>query len=237
MKRQIIRALVIAGILLFIGTTATAGWAWHRGYRVYSVRTGSMEPAYHPGDAVLIGPASDALTVGDVITFRPPGSPTSVTHRVVSTAGTSVTTKGDANTSVDTWQLDRSMIEGEVIERLPSFGYALIYLQQPTGVASLMTFGLAVVMLWQIFFSSQRQPVPTTPKPRDRLTAWSELAESLEATTSSILAARAPDNVVVGVTIDEPPTPVDGACSPAIPTAWSEDIVSTIETLCAQLAR
>ena len=51
MKRQIIRALVIAGVVLFIGATATAGWAWHRGYRVYSVRTGSMEPAYHTGDA------------------------------------------------------------------------------------------------------------------------------------------------------------------------------------------
>ena len=91
---------------------------------------------------------------------------------------------------------------------------------------------------------------PDDPSPRVHSTCLQALARTVvddrafRAITpdwlpniTSILAARAPDNVVVGVTIDEPPTPVDGACSPASPTAWSEDIVSTIETLCAQLAR
>lgn len=233
--RRILRVLMIASVLVFVGAAVTAGWAWHRGYRVYAVRTASMEPTLHVGDAIVIGPMKGRPVAGDVVTFRPAGSPTLVTHRVTSVVGSQLTTKGDANDTEDTWLLDASAVKGEVVERLPSFGYVLIYLRQPTGLASLFMFGLAIVMLWQMFFSTAPTAAGGASECPDQLGRWDELVATLEAVAASMTPVRTATGTPPLSYVDLLASP--GAVDvPALQVSWSEDTLLVLEVLCDRIA-
>ncbi len=78
---------------------------------IYSVKTGSMEDKIHVGDYILIYRKKD-YKVGDVVTFiRNEGF---ITHRIIKMDGGKVTTKGDANNTVDE-DIPVSNILGKVI--------------------------------------------------------------------------------------------------------------------------
>lgn len=86
------------------GILVGAGAASGR-YRTATVLSGSMQPTLSPGDVVVAAPTHrDNLEVGDVITFQLPDGSGNITHRIhqIDDAGDfTVTTKGDANSSVD----------------------------------------------------------------------------------------------------------------------------------------
>jgi signal peptidase len=148
-------------LLTLMGCVAVVAWAWGSGYRVYTVRTGSMEPAYHVGDAVLVRPIKRPAAPGEVITFRPSASIGLVTHRVVSVDGEHIVTKGDANETVDNWDVAPSMVVGRVVGRLPNFGYVFVFLKQSVGVGGLVASLLAILLLWQLCFPEQKEPEVT----------------------------------------------------------------------------
>jgi signal peptidase len=133
---------------------------WHQGYRLYAVRTGSMTPTYPTGSLLLDAPAQPGLPqLGQVITFRT--SDGLVTHRVHDITPYGIKTKGDANESVDPWTLPQRNVEGAVVGGIPYGGYLLVFLQQPTGVASLMVLTLSIVLAWSVFFGeSTSKPAP-----------------------------------------------------------------------------
>lgn len=74
-----------------------------------TVLTGSMRGTFDPGALVLSRPVpvSD-IRPGDVIVFTPPGDNATYMHRVHTVTGNPadpvITTKGDANSSPDTWK-------------------------------------------------------------------------------------------------------------------------------------
>jgi signal peptidase len=133
---------------------------WHQGYRLYAVRTGSMTPTYPTGSLLLDAPARPGQPrVGQVITFRTIDG--LVTHRVHDITPAGIKTKGDANESVDSWTLPQRNVEGAVVGGIPYGGYLLVFLQQPTGVASLMVLTLSIVLAWSVFFGeSTSKPAP-----------------------------------------------------------------------------
>jgi signal peptidase len=124
--------------------------------RLYVVHTGSMTPTYRSGDIVVDRPVASTPRPGEVLTFRHSDRTTDVvTHRLVALQPDGLlTTKGDANPSDDAWSIRPSQVEGQVVVGLRYAGYLAVYLQQPAGIASLATTVLAVILLWQIFFSS-----------------------------------------------------------------------------------
>jgi hypothetical protein len=78
--------------------------------------------------AVPDGAASDgdALRVGDVISFRPPGAGDTVyTHRVASIGADGVRTAGDTTGTVDPWLLGPSDVVGRAVALLPGVGTLL----------------------------------------------------------------------------------------------------------------
>lgn len=108
--RRASNALFVAGLLSrtwlwFVGgclvvTLAPLLFGW----RPFVVESGSMMPRIDVGDVVLAAPVADAqLLVGRVAVFDDPSMPDRTkTHRVVSIDDTgAITTKGDANPSVD----------------------------------------------------------------------------------------------------------------------------------------
>lgn len=115
-----------------------------------SVQTNSMEPALHPGDAVVVKKvAARALRAGDVIAYRDPLHPAIfITHRIVTINArkNTVVTKGDNESVADT-PFDTSLIIGRVSYGLVKAGYLLDFLRSPAGLI-LGTYMPAAIVLW-----------------------------------------------------------------------------------------
>jgi signal peptidase I len=162
-----VRLVAYALLAVMVLTLASGAVLWHQGYRVYAVRTGSMSPTYPTGALVIDGPAPTRLPpAGKVITFRTQGG--LVTHRVVAhTIGRVVahttggaTTKGDANRTPDAWTVPLTGMVGEVRTSIDRAGYALVFLQQPTGAPALAVLGISMVLAWSLFFPSGATRTP-----------------------------------------------------------------------------
>jgi signal peptidase len=131
------------------------------GYRSMTVMSGSMAPAIETGDVVVNRPiAPGDARVGDVVTFREPGSGERfITHRVrrITRRGGRVTfiTKGDANTGTERWTIAGSGEIGRVDFRLPGLGYALFWTSGRYAIIALVTVPvlllgvMTVVRIWR----------------------------------------------------------------------------------------
>jgi signal peptidase len=152
--------LIVAALGVTVVVTGGPG-------NLYVVHTGSMSPTLRPGDAVLDAPAGRPH-VGQVVTFRMPGEGV-VTHRVVRASRDDVRTKGDANRTADAWRVPNDDVVGVVRHRLPYVGYAIVYLQQPTGAASVIAILVSLLLAWRLFFplpEPTRQPSPSAMRER-----------------------------------------------------------------------
>ena len=151
---RIVRRLMLALVALaLVGATAVSLTAWHQGYRIYIVHTGSMVPTLNPGDAVLDRPAPKAVRPGEVITFTATSGPDAVvTHRVASVDNGLIKTKGDANATIDPWTTRISGVVGDRLLDLPKVGYLLVFFKQPTGSISMVCFLIALICAWTLFF-------------------------------------------------------------------------------------
>jgi signal peptidase I len=155
--KHIIGMLLLASMLAAFGGAALL---WQDGYRLYAVRTGSMSPTFPTGALVVATPAKDAApAVGEVVTFRTAGG--LITHRVHAVTASGLETKGDANRKPDAWTVQRERVVGLVSFGITGGGYVLVFLQQPTGVPSLVLFAMSAMFAWALFFPAQRaDPLP-----------------------------------------------------------------------------
>ena len=134
---------VLAGVLgLAIGAVLLAIVATRLfAYNVLTVSSGSMSPALHNGDLIVVRPAAiDSLSAGDVVLFEAGGDRIPTVHRVVgindvetritdrSTGAVSTThdyrlvTKGDANPAADGREVTADRLRGEVWFSIPHAG-------------------------------------------------------------------------------------------------------------------
>lgn len=144
-------ALVVVGV---VGSRS--------GYRLEIVRSGSMRPAFAPGDVVVVSPVSGAITPGQVVTFRHSNrSDDLVTHRVTDVTSSGIVhTKGDANTTADVWDVRPDQVEG--VERLvvPHLGYAIVFLRNPRGLAAVLCILVALLLVGQTLLAARRGEGP-----------------------------------------------------------------------------
>ena len=146
---------VVSSLLLLIaaGALAMAGYQTATGHwHATPVLSGSMRPGLQPGDIVLTKRVPiDDLRVRDVVVFHPPGDATRQTvHRIVklTTKGgtTTITTRGDANSSNDVDPSSLSGTDAYRVERVvPLVGYPAVWLS--TGHHGLWSIGLGVLLL------------------------------------------------------------------------------------------
>ncbi|TFD25605.1 signal peptidase I [Cryobacterium sp. TMS1-13-1] len=154
-KGTVILLLVLAAVLTPVALVATGALP----YRAYVVRTGSMSPAILPASVVLV--EADQYEVGQVIAFRRADERT--THRLVAINddGT-VTTKGDANDTIDPFTVPAADVIGGVIAFVPRLGYLVVYLQNPLVLGSLIT---CVLSMWYVGSSEQKPQQKPEKKP------------------------------------------------------------------------
>lgn len=120
------------------------------GWQIDTVLSGSMSPVLKVGDAVVTKPVDpNAITVGDIITYRSPVDGKLVTHRVVEVEKHSAPifrTKGDANSSADSYLVPAQNIVGKVSFHIPLLGYVAQFIKTPLGFILLLALPGAVII-------------------------------------------------------------------------------------------
>ena len=124
------------------------------GLQVFTVLSGSMEPAYHTGSLIYVKDVDPAeIKAGQVITFML-NENTVATHRVVEVvpdeADTSVIrfrTKGDANDTVDGSLVHYKNVIGTPVFTIPYLGYIANYIQKPPGLYIAISIGAIILLL------------------------------------------------------------------------------------------
>lgn len=164
--RRVLGVALSAAALILAGAVLVPALL---GFQRYVITSGSMTGTYDRGSLVFdrVVPTA-SLRAGDVITFRPPGHPAFVTHRIASertVRGQRVfTTKGDANHAADAWgeiALDDAR-QARVAFHLPYLGYGIATLSERKvrmiviGVPALLIALAAIAGLWR----------DSTPEPR-----------------------------------------------------------------------
>lgn len=151
-------ALVVAAVaLLTFGLLPRTGW-----YRPVTVLSGSMRPAFSPGDIVFVTPEPlQSIRRGQVISYRIPiGDHHVESHRVMAVGRrgglVTVRTKGDANATPDPWT---ATLHGRTAWRvrtvLPKVGWAIFWLRRPliheltVFLAPLLLALLALLRIWR----------------------------------------------------------------------------------------
>lgn len=121
------------------------------GYHIYSVVSGSMEPAIPTGSLVYIREAApEEIAAGDVIAFYGAADSASiVTHRVVENRVVmgEFCTKGDANQTPDMNPVPYARLTGKVERSIPKAGAAAEVLTSARGKVLAGCAVLAAVLL------------------------------------------------------------------------------------------
>lgn len=167
--RRILGLATVTAVTIVFLAACVAAPLLHIGYS--PVLTGSMRPAFAPGDLLITAPKAVAdLQPGQVAVFTPPGETTPYAHRITAIAGTPdspvLTTKGDANPAQDKWRarLDQDRVP-VVVATVPSVGNALLWAQNPVqrGIFTAL-FGLSLTatsVVWILRTPSKASPEPS----------------------------------------------------------------------------
>lgn len=112
-----------------------------------AVETGSMEPALHKTDAVLVWPTkSNNVKPGQVISVFCPAAGTTITHRLRTvTAAGDLVTKGDANSQADA-PTSPKYLKGRVVAVFPGLGSLLDEMRRPTVLLGLLYVPCAIIV-------------------------------------------------------------------------------------------
>jgi len=122
------------------------------GFEVYTVLSGSMEPAYKTGSVIWVDRCEpDEIEVGDPITFVLNEDLDVATHRVIEIDAESqhFYTQGDANDTPDGSPVHFENLIGEPVFTVPYLGYLVSYVQSPPGcyVALIVAAAALALML------------------------------------------------------------------------------------------
>ena len=138
-------------ILILVGYTAIARARGNPLPKVFGlgsavVLSGSMEPELPVGSLLFIHEEKD-YQIGDIVTYED-NYGSLVTHRLVSLENGEAVTKGDANNTTDA-PFPASKILGKVTAVLPGVGSAILWLQTPLGICTIMLIcGLLIILPW-----------------------------------------------------------------------------------------
>lgn len=143
----LIVAVVVILALLLVGARVV-------GLQVYTVLSGSMEPAYHTGSLIYVKSVDYTdLRSGDVITFMLDEN-TIATHRIVEVIPDAddasvlrYRTKGDANTAADGSLVHYKNVIGTPVFTIPILGYVANYIQNPPGTYIAISAGAILLLL------------------------------------------------------------------------------------------
>ena len=119
------------------------------GYQVFNVISGSMEPAYSPGDLIYVKEViPENIKAGTPITFVLNEDLVVATHRVVEVdlENRYFYTKGDANETVDASPVHFNNVIGVPQFSIPLLGYVSDFIQNPPGMYITLAVGILLII-------------------------------------------------------------------------------------------
>jgi len=133
-------------------------------YKVFTVISGSMEPALKIGSMIVSAPAKD-YQIGDIVTFGEiSDTKVPATHRIhdikIVDGALVYITKGDANKTPDGREVPQSEVFGKVLFSVPYLGYVLGFLRQPAGFILVIALPAALIIFGEgkkIFMELRRE--------------------------------------------------------------------------------
>jgi signal peptidase I len=143
--KNIILALVIVFSLLIILSSLNIG-----GFKMYVVKSGSMEPKIHTGSVVFDKGQKD-YGVGDIITFKLANSKDTVTHRIFEVKPDAKNqifyqVKGDANNSPDPELVAQNNVIGKTNFSIPLLGYLVGFVKSLPGLVILIIIPAVIIV-------------------------------------------------------------------------------------------
>lgn len=120
------------------------------GFQVYTVLSGSMDPAYSVGDLLYVKEVDvNSIEVGDPITFIVNEELVVATHRVVKvdTLNHRFYTKGDANEIEDSEPVHFNNVIGVPKFSIPKLGYVADFIQNPPGMYITIAGGVVLILV------------------------------------------------------------------------------------------
>lgn len=154
MKKITSTLYVIIFILILIigGSLALSAFNNPLNIRIFTVLSGSMEPAIKTGGIVIIK-SQQEYKKGDIVTFRSEKSAKETfTHRITKVNidpdnnQINYNTKGDANEDQDLQATQASRALGKVILTLPYMGYVVNFAQTQTGLIVLIIIPATIIV-------------------------------------------------------------------------------------------
>ncbi|MDO8515026.1 MAG: signal peptidase I [bacterium] len=119
-------------------------------YKMFTVLSGSMEPAIKTGSIVVVKP-QPLYQTGDVITFREKNdSKITTTHRIFGIEDGRFVTKGDANNSTDSTGVADGQIIGKTIFSVPYLGYPVSFTKTQQGLLLLVIIPSIIIIYSEI---------------------------------------------------------------------------------------
>ncbi len=134
------RLALSIGLIAMLVVAISAGLRFERqGGHVLNVQTGSMQPTFRPGDAVIawrVVPRN--LRVGDIVSYHSLRDPrVIISHRIIAIHSGQLITRGDASVLVDPAITAQSVI-GQVRAVAPDLGRLLGWIKTPIGLTALI---------------------------------------------------------------------------------------------------
>lgn len=125
------------------------------GWRVDAVMSGSMEPELKVGSLIITQPVeSNAILIGDTITFYCPINKEMISHRVIAIENGTLSyfrTKGDANEDPDPFIVPAQNVVGKVCFHVPYMGYVTQFIKTPLGIILILGIpGLIIIIMEMI---------------------------------------------------------------------------------------
>ena len=140
----ILFCLLIIGILVAFSFFPIPG-----NYKIYTVLSGSMEPAIHTGSLIFVK-SLENYNEGDIITVPTSDGKATVTHRVISKTEkdgeATFKTKGDANDGEDREVIEEDSIIGKTFLAIPLLGYPVSYAKTMQGLILLIIIPAIIII-------------------------------------------------------------------------------------------
>jgi len=146
--RRILSLAFAVLAIAVLGVGLGARLAPMAGYELFSIRSGSMQPAMPVGSLAIVARDASTLTEGQAVAFRLP-SRVVVTHRIVEVVetdtGTYLRTQGDANEDPDPSLVPATAVVGPVQVSLPLIGFLLAMLGMPIGLVAILSVAATLI--------------------------------------------------------------------------------------------
>jgi len=171
--------IALVATVLFLALAANIGPGV--GHQLVVIRGSSMSPAIPLGsvvDITRVGPGD--LRVGDVVTIKSPGG-TVFTHRIVRIVnqpdGFYIETQGDAVDEPDVPLQSVKVVTGRVTGSVPLLGFLMYMLTLPTGVLSLFSLALTLLMCIWLLEDLEQDGADGDDNYRERGRSWRKPAQ------------------------------------------------------------